>query len=219
MDKSDLTGSYKTEADFYNTLGSAGEATFTDRGSKFIGHAYPVSSTEEVKQRLNEIKKIHAKASHHCFAYRLGTDNNTFRASDAGEPSGTAGKPILGQIDSKSLTDTLVIVVRYFGGSLLGVPGLINAYKTTAALALQVTPIVQKQRMVEILLHFNYTQLNEVLRFCKQAGVEIKKQDVQLFCDLVIAVPKSRLRQLEHQLNILVGVEVKKIQVCNSSKQ
>src|SRR6266480_952803 len=131
-----------TELQFYSTIEKPALAEFKDRGSKFIAYAFPISSVEAFKEKLNAIKKDHPKATHHCFAYRLGLDKNNFRLSDAGEPSGTAGKPILGQIDSRNLTNTLVIVVRYFGGTLLGVPGLINAYKSAAALALQLTPVV-----------------------------------------------------------------------------
>src|SRR5882724_8840607 len=134
-----------TDQDFYTTVAKSGMAEFKDRGSKFIGYVYPVASTEEFKESLNDVKKQHPRATHHCFAYRLGLDGNTYRVSDDGEPSGTAGRPILGQIDSKGLVNTLVVVVRYFGGTLLGVPGLINAYKSAAALALQIAPQAQKQ--------------------------------------------------------------------------
>src|SRR5690349_11582622 len=119
---------------FYNTIERPAVAELKERGSRFIAYAYPVSTVEAVKKQLESLKKEHPKANHHCFAYRLGLDNNVFRVSDDGEPSGTAGKPILGQIDSKQLTDTLIIVVRYFGGTLLGVPGLIHAYKSAAVM-------------------------------------------------------------------------------------
>jgi uncharacterized YigZ family protein len=117
----------------FKTLAGPATALFKDRGSKFFGFAYPVTSKDEVKQRVQALKKEHPKAVHHCFAYRIGFDGNELRANDDGEPSGTAGRPILGQIDSKGLTNVLIVVVRYFGGTLLGKPGLINAYKTTAA--------------------------------------------------------------------------------------
>ena len=123
--------------DFYNTIEKPATAEFKDRGSKFLAYVYPVQLIEEFKIRLADLKKEHPKAVHHCFAYRLGTDKNNFRVSDDGEPSGTAGRPILGQIDSKELTNVVIIVVRYFGGTLLGVPGLINAYKTSASMVLQ----------------------------------------------------------------------------------
>src|ERR1700710_444216 len=107
---------------FYNTIETPASTEYKDRGSSFIAYAFPVLSTEDFKTKLNELKKEHPKATHHCFAYRIGIDGNTFRVSDDGEPSGTAGRPILGQIDSKELVNTLVVVVRYFGGTLLGVP-------------------------------------------------------------------------------------------------
>ena len=111
----------------YHTIEKPSVAEFKDRGSKFIAYAYPIADANDFKEKLTAIKKEHPKATHHCFAYRLGLDGTIFRVSDDGEPSGTAGRPILGQIDSKQLTDSLIIVVRYFGGELLGVPGLINA--------------------------------------------------------------------------------------------
>src|SRR6185369_9427514 len=130
---------------FYKTIEKESVAEFKDRGSRFLAYVFPISSTDDFKKRLKELKEEHSKAVHHCFAYRIGTDGNNFRVSDDGEPSGTAGRPILGQIDSKEITNTAVIVVRYFGGTLLGVPGLINAYKTATTLALQVVPVIQKQ--------------------------------------------------------------------------
>src|SRR6185437_2544932 len=117
------------EPDYYFTVESIANAEFKDRGSKFIAWAFPLKNTADFKKLLQKVKKEHPKASHHCFAYRIGTDGNNFRVSDDGEPSGTAGKPILGQIDSKNLTDILLVVVRYFGGTLLGVPGLITLIK------------------------------------------------------------------------------------------
>src|SRR3984885_2618868 len=146
------------EQEIYYTIEKSAQAEFKDRGSKFIAYACPVRNIEEFKERLAEIKKQHPKATHHCLAYRIGLDGNTYRASDDGEPSGTAGRPILGQIDSKELVNVMVVVVRYFGGSLLGVPGLINAYRSAAALALQMTPIVQRQVEKECSLQFDYTQ-------------------------------------------------------------
>jgi uncharacterized YigZ family protein len=196
------------EKDFYSTVGGTAQATYSDRGSKFIAYAFPIKSSEEFKQRLNEVKKDHPKATHHCFAYRLGIDNNTYRSSDAGEPSGTAGKPILGQIDSKELTDTLIVVVRYFGGSLLGVPGLINAYKSAASMVLQLAPILQKQVSIMRQIQFDYTQLNDVMRIVKQLGIEVVKQDVQLFSRFTLSVAKNKMEQFEYHMKNLPGVEL-----------
>ena len=148
---------------------------------------------------------------HHCFAYRLGLDGNNFRVSDDGEPSGTAGRPILGQIDSKFLTDTAVIVVRYFGGTLLGVPGLINAYKTATIMALQLVPTVEKAIEIVYELQFDYTRLNEVMTICKQFGCTVIGQEQQLFCLLKIGIPKARIQEVLFKLTDLHTVDVKPI--------
>src|SRR5450432_3305845 len=130
--------------DFYFTINTIGFAEYKDRGSKFLAYAFPSKNKEDFKKHLQTLKKEHSKAVHHCFAYRIGHDSNKYRVSDDGEPSGTAGKQILAQIDSRNLSDILVIVVRYFGGTLLGVPGLINAYRTAASLVLQCTQVIKK---------------------------------------------------------------------------
>ena len=182
---------------------------FTDRGSRFISYACPISTVIEFKQKLVSIKDIHPKASHHCFAYRLGVDDTIFRVSDDGEPSGTAGRPILGQIDSNKLTNVLVIVVRYFGGTLLGVPGLIHAYKTSAALALQSSEIVTRPVLVSYQLQFDYTRMNDVMRLLKQYDCSILKRDIQLFCQIEVSIPKKDVEELVNKINQLKGVEVK----------
>lgn len=179
--------------DSYYTIEKSAIAEFKDRGSKFISYVFPIQTREEFKEKLATIKKEHPKATHHCFAYRIGIDGNNFRVNDAGEPSGTAGKPIIGQIDSKGLTNILIIVVRYFGGTLLGKPGLINAYKTAASLALQITPVVQKPVLINYRLQFEYTVLNEVMKIVKQFNCIIIKQEAQLFLLMEIAVPKNRI--------------------------
>lgn len=196
--------------DFYSTIAQPVIAEFKDRGSRFIAYAYPIESIESFKEKLKALKEEHHKAVHHCFAYRLGVDGNVFRVSDDGEPSGSAGRPILGQIDSKELTNTLVVVVRYFGGTLLGVPGLINAYKTVTSLALQTTPIIQKQIELNYLLHFDYTRMNEVMMVVKQYNCTVVKQDMNLFCDVEIGIPKNRLDEVLYKLKDLHTVELKK---------
>jgi uncharacterized YigZ family protein len=155
-----------------------------------------VQSVAGFKELLASIKKEHAKATHHCFAYRIGMDGFTFRVSDDGEPAGTAGRPILGQIDSNELINTAVIVVRYFGGTLLGVPGLIHAYKTAAALCLQVTPQVQKPVLQLYSIEFDYTRMNNVMSLVKKFDCSILSQETNLFCRLVIGVPKARLTEV-----------------------
>ncbi len=199
------------EKGIYNTIAQPSTAEFKDRGSKFFAFAFPIVTADDFKKQLQILKKEHPKAVHHCFAYRIGTDGNNFRSSDDGEPSGTAGKPILGQIDSKELTNVAVIVVRYWGGTLLGVPGLINAYKTAAALALQVTPIIQKQVELQYSVEFDYTQMNDVMMILKQFNCNILAQEMQLFCMIKTGIPKNRLDEVLYRLKDLQNVSVKKI--------
>jgi uncharacterized YigZ family protein len=199
------------EPDFYTTIEKPSNAEFKDRGSKFIAYAFPIETADDFKKELQILKKEHPKAVHHCFAYRIGTDGNNFRSSDDGEPSGTAGKPILGQIDSKELVNVAVIVVRYWGGTLLGVPGLINAYKASAAMALQVTPIVQKQVELVYSIEFDYTQMNDVMMILKQFNCNILAQEMQLFCMIKSGIPKNRLDEVLYRLNDMQNVSVKKI--------
>lgn len=198
------------EKSFYFTIDKPSVAEFKDRGSKFIAYAYPVNTTDDFKQYLQALKKEHPKAVHHCFAYRIGTDGNNFRVSDDGEPSGSAGRPILGQVDSKEMTNVAVIVVRYFGGTLLGVPGLINAYKTVTSLALQVVPVVQKQVEVVYQLQFDYTQMNDIMIVLKQFNCSIISQELQLFCIIKTGVPLNRLDEVLFKLNDIQGLHLVK---------
>jgi len=195
---------------FY-TIEKPSQTEFKDRGSSFIAYAFPIASADEFKKRLKELKSEHPKAAHHCFAYRIGTDGNNFRASDDGEPSGSAGKPILGQLDSKNITDTAVVVVRYFGGTLLGVPGLINAYKMTTSLALQLTPIIEKPILVQYELQFDYTLMNDVMTFVKRYGGIVLQNEMQLFCWLVVGIPKSEEAVFNDRVSDLYGVELKQL--------
>lgn len=197
----------------YLTIESNGLAEFSDRGSRFVAYAYPLKDVGAFKTILQQSKKEHPKASHHCFAYRLGLEGNIFRVSDDGEPSGSAGRPILGQIDSRELTDILIIVVRYFGGTLLGVPGLINAYKTAAALALQVTPVVRKTVELPYDIQFDYTRMNEVMTVIKRFSCTIIQQEMQLFCLYKVGVPKESEQDFLKQVNEISGVEVKMVKL------
>lgn len=199
------------EADYFQTIAQPTTAEFKDKGSRFLAYAFPVVSADQFKEKLQLIKKEHPKAAHHCFAYRLGIDGNNFRASDDGEPSSSAGKPILGQIDSKKLTDVAVIVVRYFGGTLLGVPGLINAYKTATVMALQLTPTIQKPIEVLYELQFDYTRMNEVMTLVKQMDCSIASQQQQLFMLLTIGIPKARLDEMLYRLKDMHYVGVRKV--------
>ena len=199
------------EQHFYCTIDKPSVAEFKDRGSKFIAYAYPINTADDFKQYLLALKKEHPKAVHYCFAYRIGTDGNNFRVSDDGEPSGSAGRPILGQIDSKEMINVAVIVVRYFGGTLLGVPGLINAYKTAASLALQVVPIVQKQIEVIYQLQFDYTQINDVMMVLKQFNCSVISQELQLFCIMKTGIPVNRLDEVLFKLNDIQGLHMDKM--------
>ena len=196
---------------YYYSIDKTAVAEFKDRGSRFIAYAYPLKDAEYFKKILQGLKKEHPKAVHHCFAYRIGYDGNNFRVNDDGEPSGSAGKPILNAIDSKQLTNILIIVVRYFGGTLLGVPGLINAYKSAAAMALQLVPFIQYPIEINYQLQFDYTMMNEVMMIVKQFNCTIIKQDYQLFNILEIGIQKARLQEALDKLKELHTVEVKKI--------
>jgi len=196
--------------DTYFTIESNAVAEYKDRGSRFLAHSFPIKEAVNLKKHLQQLKTEHPKAVHYCFAYRIGTDGNNFRSSDNGEPAGTAGKPILGQIDSKNLTDTLIIVVRYFGGTLLGVPGLINAYKTSSSLVLQCTPVVQKAIEANYELQFNYTEINEVMRIIKQYNCTVHKNEMQLFCKMEIGIPKNKMEEVTTSLQNIKGLEFHK---------
>jgi uncharacterized YigZ family protein len=195
----------------YNTIEKPSMAEFKDRGSQFLAYAFPVMSIDQFKKRLKELKDEHPKAVHHCFAYRIGIDGTNYRSVDDGEPSGTAGKPILGQIDSKEVTNLAIVVIRYFGGTLLGVPGLIHAYKTSASLALQLTPIIQKPVLVNYELNFDYTLMNEIMLVVKRFGCTIHESDLQLFCRMVIGLPKAEEEYAVNKLRDIRGVEMKAV--------
>lgn len=193
---------------YYFTIQKTAFAEYKEKGSRFLAYAYPITDTGNFKEIYKQVKKEHPKAVHYCFAYRLGLSGDNFRVSDDGEPSGSAGRPILGQIDSKQLTNVLVIVVRYFGGTLLGVPGLINAYKTAAALALQLTPVLQKDVLVNYHLQFDYTRINDVMILVKQFGCEVLKQENQLFCIMDVGVPRGRVNEFVFKIKELLSVEI-----------
>lgn len=194
--------------EFYYTIEQEPVAEFKDRGSRFIAYAFPITTTDTFKIKLQQLKKEHPKAVHHCFAYRIGTDGNQFRSSDDGEPQGTAGKPILGQIDSRDLTNILIVVVRYFGGTLLGVPGLIHAYKSAAALALQTVPAIKKTITIQLNLQFDYTKMNDLMRTVKQHQGTIQAQQNQLFCRMIVHVPVKEEKTFRNNIEGLYGIEI-----------
>lgn len=192
----------------YFTISQEGNAAYKISDSKFIAFAFPLKKKDDFKTILKNLKGRHQKANHHCFAYRIGIDGNNFRVSDDGEPSGSAGRPILGQIDSKNITDTLIVVVRYFGGTLLGKPGLIKAYKTSAALVLQCTPIIEKSVLTHVSVECNYPELQEVLNTLRQSGSEIKNQQLLLFCQISAGIPLISSNSVIDRLKMIKNVSV-----------
>ena len=200
-----------TDINFYLSIEKESVAEFKDRGSRFIAYVFPVSSVDDFKKRIRALKEEHPKAVHYCFAYRIGTDGNNFRSSDDGEPPGSAGRPILGQIDSKGIINTAGVVVRYFGGTLLGVPGLINAYKAATSAALQASSIVRKPVLVNYRVQFDYTVLNDVMRIIKKYDCVILKQELQLFCTMEVAIPKASAEMCISLLTELKSIELSAI--------
>ncbi|WP_347158060.1 IMPACT family protein [Pontibacter chitinilyticus] len=191
--------------DIYHTIAAPAEGLYKEKGSKFIALAYPVYSEEEVKEQLAELRKTYYDARHHCYAYSLGADKSRYRANDDGEPNHSAGDPILGQIRSADLSNVLVVVVRYFGGTKLGVSGLINAYKTAAADALAQATVVEKYETVLLQVHFQYPQMNEVMSLVKAYDLEMKAQEFALDCHLTLEVRRKlqeeitlKLEEMDH---------------------
>jgi uncharacterized YigZ family protein len=172
--------------DTYRTIGSPSEGLYREKGSRFIAFAFPVSSQEEIRQVLEKIRKDHHEARHHCYAWMLGIERTNWRANDDGEPSGTGGKPILGQINSFQLTNVLIVVTRYFGGTLLGVSGLINAYRTAAASAIQNSGIVECHLREYYDLTFPYNAMNHVMRILKEEGAAQAEQQFGTECRMLI---------------------------------
>lgn len=192
----------------YMTLADKSEGIYREKGSKFIALAYPVGSVEEIKDILALLRKRYYDARHVCYAYMLGPERTEFRSSDDGEPSGTAGRPILGQINSRQLTDVLVVVVRYFGGVLLGTGGLITAYKDAAADALEHASIVERRVETALTISFEYPMMNEVLRRIREHNARLIAQELKLECTLQVLISLSASEILKNQLEKLEGVTV-----------
>lgn len=193
----------------YKTITKTGKGEFLDRGSRFIGYAFEVSSRALFKERYQAIVDLHPKASHYCFAFRLGEDGADWRCSDNGEPSGTAGRPILGQLDSVELVNTAVVVVRYFGGTLLGVPGLIQAYRSAASLAIQHAVTQEKSKLKRIQLEFDYTIQHDIYKWVKQYSLLIEKMEEGLFCQLQVGVPLAQWEEVKKQFSALSGLTMR----------
>jgi uncharacterized YigZ family protein len=182
--------------DSYQTIEAGAEGLFKDRGSKFLAYAYPIRSEEDTRPLLAALREQHPKAVHHCYAYRLGLDRNHFRVNDDGEPSGTAGRPILNTLYSRELTNILVVVVRYFGGTLLGVPGLINAYKSATEEAISQAAIITKHVSDKYEILFPYEAMNDVMKIVKSNNLEVLEQQFEMECKLVVLVRKTMLNQV-----------------------
>ena len=194
--------------DSYLTIAKPAEGLYKDKGSKFISWAYPVKDLEEIKSHLASLKEAHPKARHICYAYRLGFTPEEARSNDDGEPSGSAGKPILNTILSQNLHNVLVAVVRYFGGTLLGVPGLINAYKTAANEAILAAKIIEKTINDQYLLQFEYLQMNEVMKLVKDEHLTIISQQLDNACELLVEIRKTEVNKIVGQFEKIPNLKV-----------
>ena len=186
--------------DTYKTIAEPAEGTYSEKRSKFLAFAIPVRTQDEVKEWVKEYQKKYYDARHACYAYMLGHERKDFRANDNGEPSGTAGKPILGQINSNELTDILIIVVRYFGGIKLGTSGLIGAYKTAAAEAIANSTIIEKTVDDDITVYFEYPFLNDVMRIVKEEEPQVIDQVFEMDCKMTLRIRRSKLDRLRSRL-------------------
>ena len=200
------------ERDTYNTIDKDYSGLFKDKGSKFISYAYPVENEEQVKEIIHKLKKEHFSARHHCYAYRLGYSGEKYRYNDDGEPSGTAGRPIHGQLLSFDLTNILIVVVRYFGGTLLGVSGLINAYKNAASDVINNSRIVQKIVEDKFELLFDYPIQNQVQRILKEDHIEIVDSKFEMRCLYQIAIRINLMETVLKKLDTIEGLTVTKIE-------
>lgn len=201
------------EKDTYKTIVKASEEVlFKEKGSKFFGYAFPVSSEEQIKEHLENLKKQHHSARHWCYAWQLGKSYEHYRANDDGEPSNSAGMPIYGQLQSFDVTNILVVVVRYFGGTKLGVGGLIQAYKTAAQMALETCRIVERTIDETFLLKFEYPEMNTVMRIIKDEDLKIVNQKMELNCEIEIAVRKKDAERVFGILENTYKVTIKRLE-------
>jgi uncharacterized YigZ family protein len=196
--------------DVYKTIEKPSEETFfKEKGSKFFGYTFPVLSEDDVKERIEELRKKHHTARHFCYAYQLGIEKTRFRANDDGEPNNSAGMPIYGQIQSFEVTNILIVSVRYFGGTKLGVGGLISAYKTSAQMALEVSDILEKTINVQYKLTFNYDLMNAVMRIIKEKNIKIVHQKLEMDCQFIVSVRKNQAEIIFIVFDNLYKVAVK----------
>ena len=200
-----------SEKDTYKTIVTASEEVLLkEKNSKFYGYAFPLTSEDDVKPIIEQLKKTHFSARHWCYAYQLGTNKISFRANDDGEPSNSAGMPIYGQIQSFEVTNILVVVVRYFGGVKLGVGGLISAYKTAAQLALEATEIIEKTIDLCFTISFDYKNINKVMRIVKEKSIAIVSQKLEESCQIKIAVRKKNAEEIFDIFSNIFEVAIKK---------
>ena len=197
------------EEDIFRTINVSAEGLITEKKSKFLSFIHHVESAEKAKEIVEECRKKYYDARHVCWAYMLGPQRDDFRSNDDGEPSGTAGRPILGQINSYELTDVIVLVVRYFGGTLLGTSGLIKAYKEAASEAIGNAEIIEKTVDEQLIIHFDYQLLNDVMRVLKQFESVHWEQDFKESCIMRLMIRKSQIDQLTNALAAIYGVEIK----------
>lgn len=193
--------------DTYFTIEETAEGIFRDKGSKFIAYAYPFKDENKLKEIIAELKSLHPKARHHCWAYRLSPDRTVFRVNDDGEPSGTAGRPILNALLSKDVTNIFVVVVRYFGGTLLGVPGLINAYKTATQVALANAVIVQKTVNDVYQIDFEYLAMNDVMRIIKDENTTVLDQQFDNACTMTVEMRKMQVNSFVTKMEKVEGAK------------
>lgn len=198
-------------ADCYKTIARAAETTYRQLSSKFYTYAYPVETEEEIKEYLDALRKRWYDATHHCYAWRLGPHGEQFRANDDGEPSSTAGKPILGQLLSHDVTNCLVVVVRYFGGTKLGVPGLIAAYKESTAQVLAECEIVERTVDVVVRVEFSYVAMNDVMRIVKDMQPRIVEQLFDNLCTMTLSIRESESEQLIGRLEKVEGATIEQL--------
>lgn len=194
--------------DEYQTIKSQSEGFFKDKGSKFFSYAFPVNSEIEINEIRAELRKKHYDARHHVYAFRLGADKDIFRSSDDGEPANSSGPPILGQIKSHDLTDILIVVVRYFGGTKLGIPGLINAYRTAADDAVLNSEIIIKLKKRTLKIKFSYPQMNNVMRIIKEEDLVILNQKFELDCEILIEVREAQYEKVLDRLKSFHELEI-----------
>lgn len=200
------------EKDEYVTIKEETAGIYKSKGSKFLSYAYPVDTDNQAIQFVDQLKRKHHAARHHCYAYVIGVNKDTYRINDDGEPSGTAGRPIMGQIHSKNLTNVLVVVVRYFGGTLLGTGGLISAYKSAAKDALDQAGPVLKTVDQSARVNYDYEDMDQVMRILNDEGAHILEQDFQIRCSIVFSSRKSKLRMFIDKLNLLKTANCEKIE-------